>query len=91
MAKAEAFAFGEEKIPDWFNDEAKKGRVRVFYDDEKNVSYANIISGSKTYKVNVGDTIIKSNSGLVAVAKDKVKQYKVKNNDKQNTENNKEG
>lgn len=67
---AEQFIFGKDKVPEWFNEHAKLGRVRLIYDDEnKLMTGAKIFSGVTTYEAKVGDTIINSKSGLVVIAK----------------------
>lgn len=79
MSKVESFVFGQ-KAPAWFDDEARKGRVRIMYDDEGNIVSAKIMSGTKVYEAHKGDSIIKSNSGLVVIPQNKAKQYGVQKN-----------
>ena len=83
----EQFIFGKDKIPSWFDSQAKKGRVRTTYDDNHNIVSAKIFSGINTYEAFPGDTIINSKSGLVVVAKpiEKVKhaQTSFKKNNKE--------
>lgn len=77
--KVETYILGQGKAPQWLNDEAGKGRVKFIRDDEGNLLGAKIMSGTKVYDAKVGDSIIKSNSGLVAMPQDKAKKYGVQN------------
>lgn len=61
----EEFIFGKDKAPAWFDEQAKKGRVKVEYDDDKKIVGARIFSGVNIYEAKVGDVIINSKSGLV--------------------------
>ena len=61
----EEFIFGKDKAPVWFDEQAKKGRVKVKYDDDKKIVGARIFSGVNIYEAKVGDVIINSKSGLV--------------------------
>ena len=90
MAKFESFIFGDLNVPVWFNDEAKMGRVKINYDDEGNIVNAKIMSGTKVYEAQKGDSIMKSISGLVVIPKDKAKKYGVQKNVKSNEESKEE-
>lgn len=71
----ESFIFGSKNIPIWFDDEAKKGRINIKYDDGK-IQKAIIMSGTKRYEAFPGDTIVYSKSGMVVIPKNFV-DYKV--------------
>jgi len=75
----EQFIFGKEKAPVWFDEHAKKGRVKCIYDDDKKLVGARIFSGVNTYDAKVGDTIINSKSGLIVIAKPIEKNVPKKN------------
>ena len=77
----QTFILGKEKIPSWFDEEASKGRARINYDDEGKIVNATLLSGSKTYTANVGDSIMNTKSGMVALSKEKAKQYGVQKKD----------
>lgn len=83
MASTKSFILGIDKSPNWFNEEAKKGRARAYYDDNNNLEYVRIVSGINNYEAHKGDMILMSKSGLVVMPKEKVQ----KNNVKQNKEN----
>lgn len=82
----EQFIFGKEKAPAWFDEQAKKGRVRVQYDDDKQITGARIFSGVNTYQAKVGDTIINSKSGLVVITKVSAGKENSKKNNKEEEE-----
>jgi hypothetical protein len=77
----ESFIFGEGKTPEWFNKEANAGRVKVMYDEDNQIIGCQIISGTKTYEAEIGDTILNTKYGLMVVSKDKAKQYGLQKKD----------
>lgn len=78
----EAFIFGKEKTPDWFNKAANEGRVRVFYDDDNKMVRARIKSGINEYTAEIGDSIMNTKFGFVVIKEDKAKKYKVQKEEK---------
>ena len=65
--KADKFVFGKDATPAWFDKECQMGRVKTNYDEDNNPISVRINSGLKIYDAIVGDTIIKSTSGLVVI------------------------
>lgn len=64
----ESFIFGSENVPIWFDEEAKKGRINIKYENGK-IQKAIIMSGTKRYEAFPGDTIVHSKSGMVVIHK----------------------
>jgi hypothetical protein len=63
-----SFVIGSKnEIPKWLDDECKKGRVKIIYDDDKNIELVKIFSPSATYELVKGDKVIKNKHGLVGV------------------------
>lgn len=80
----ESFVLGEGKAPEWFNNEANAGRVKLIYDEDDQLIGAQILSGVKVYDALIGDSILNSKYGLAVIPKEKAKQYGVqKKDDKQ--------
>lgn len=75
----EQFIFGKEKAPAWFDEQAKKGRVKCIYNDDKKLIGARIFSGVNEYNAKVGDVIINSKSGLIVIEKPVEKNVPKKN------------
>lgn len=71
----ESFIFGSKNIPIWFDNEAKKGRISIKYNDGK-IQKAIIMSGTKRYEAFPGDTIVHSKSGMVVIHKTEEKEEK---------------
>lgn len=69
------YVLGSRNVPDWVNSEAEAGRIKISYNDDAEIEYAKVASGNKEYNAKVGDTIVKSKSGLVVIPKDKAKKY----------------
>lgn len=76
--QAAQFVLGYEKTPEWFNMEAKKGKIRIHYNDDRELEYAHIISGLKTYVAKKGDIIINGKNGIVVTQKKIQRQFKSK-------------
>lgn len=79
MASVKSFILGVDKSPEWFNEEAKKGRARAYYDDNNELDYVRIVSGINNYEAHKGDKILMSKNGLVVMPKEKVQKNNVKN------------
>lgn len=74
----EKFVFTKDftKYPDWFKDEAAKGRIKFENDDyTKEIIGANIITSTKTYHANTGDTIVMLKNGMVVLNPDETKKW----------------
>lgn len=69
MEKSNSFIIGKDKIPSWFDEQCKKGKARIFYDDEENIKLIKIISPGTEYELNVGDKIILNKHGMVGIKK----------------------
>lgn len=63
-------------IPAWLNDELARGRAQLNFQDDKVVSITTHSVGG-THVANVGDVIIKTQSGLAAISREKAIQYKL--------------
>ena len=77
----ENFVFGEGKAPEWFNKEANAGRVKIMYDEDDQIIGCQILSGTKVYEAEIGDTILNTKYGLAVVPKEKAKQYGLQKKD----------
>lgn len=69
----ESFIFGNKNIPIWFEDQAKKGRISIKYENGE-IQKATIMSGTKRYEAFPGDTIIHSKTGMVVIHKTEEKE-----------------
>ena len=67
------FVLGMEPIPEWTEMFSKRGRIKFVYDDELNLMYAIIQSPTGPKKANIGDTIVRANSGLIIIPKGRVR------------------
>lgn len=67
--KNKRFILGNGAIPDWIEPFSKAGRIKFHYDDEINLTSATIQSPTGIKNANVGDTIVKTNSGLIVIPK----------------------
>lgn len=74
--KIEKFVFGKDKTPVWFDKECQIGRVKTNYDEDGKPISIRINSGLKIYDAIIGDTIIKSATGLVVVHQNQVEKSK---------------
>lgn len=82
MKKAiESFVLGEMKAPEWFNNEANKGRVKILRDEDNELIGAQILSGTKIYDAVVGDSILNTKYGLAVLPREKAKAYGVQKKD----------
>ena len=75
MSNVETYVLGNKMVPNWLNAEAAAGRVKMTYNEDGEIENAKVISGVKSYIANVGDTIMKTKSGLVVIGKEKAKKY----------------
>lgn len=66
-----------EKIPDWFNAEAAIGRARVNQDESGNLVNITLFTVSKQIIANIGDVIVKTNTGLTLIPQKKAIKYRV--------------
>lgn len=86
----ESFILGEMKAPEWFNEEANKGRVKLIFDEDNDLIGAQILSGTKIYDAVIGDSILNTKYGLAVLPKEKAKQYGVQKKDDKKKEENQE-
>lgn len=69
---ARFFVLGKDKVPDWFDDCAKRGRAVLRYDEDAVLIGATLHTTSGPLKVEIGDKIIFTRAGLgVAKVNDK--------------------
>ena len=71
----EKFVVGD-KTPSWFDESLKMGKAKVNYYNDELVNIV-IIANSKEIVANIGDVIIKTNSGLSLIPRDKAIKYKL--------------
>ena len=69
------FVLDVDDFPSWFIDEASKGRAKIKYDEDAEIESVTVISGTKTYEAYPGDTIMKLNTGMVVLKKEKAKKF----------------
>lgn len=74
--EVKTFVFGT-KTPEWFDENAKSGRVKINYDDEGEILNATVYTPTKTLIAEIGDTIMLLKSGLTVIKKDKAIKYNV--------------
>lgn len=66
-----------EEMPAWAKEEAAKGRMKTYYDDEGEIDYVRVYSTTKTYDAIPGDTIILLKSGLAVIPEYEAKKFGV--------------
>lgn len=73
------FVLGKEPFPQWFNEQAAKGRVRIQTDlDTGEIVGAILYTATRTIHANVGDTILLSRAGLsIVTAEESEKQVRI--------------
>ena len=82
MAKVfENFILGAGKVPEWFQKEANAGKVKQVFDEDGALKETHIASGTKVYIAYEGDTIIKTNYGLVVLKQQDAKKFGVQKKD----------
>ena len=69
MKNPKSFVVGSKSYPDWFKEQASKGRVRVNYDDEGELINITIYGATKNYTAIPGDEIIFTKNGPSVVSK----------------------
>jgi len=62
--------------PGWFDEECRKGKVKVNYDDNGDVISAAVHTPVKIITAHIGDSIIKSKAGLHVASKSNGKKGK---------------
>ena len=77
----EQFILGEGKAPEWFDNEANAGRIKMIYNEDEELIGAQILSGTKTYEAKVGDSIINTKYGVAVIPQEKAKAYGVQRKD----------
>ncbi|MBO7695431.1 MAG: hypothetical protein J6T10_22630 [Methanobrevibacter sp.] len=87
--KLKSFVFGKDKTPIWFNDVCKTGKAKINYGEENEIISATLYSPSGSKVVNIGDSIVYTNSGLSVIPQEKAKKYGIQRG-KSNVEKNKE-
>lgn len=80
MAKSpKSFVVGNGSYPEWFKEQASKGRARVNYDEEDNTLIDITIYGAtKNYVAKSGDTILFTKNGMTVVNNTTVQQKEVR-------------
>lgn len=78
MAKSpKSFVVGNGSYPEWFKEQASKGRARRNYDEEDNTLIDITIYGAtKNYVAKPGDTILLTKNGMTVVSKQQSAQQK---------------
>lgn len=78
MAKSvKSFIVGSGTYPEWFKEQASKGRARINYDEEDGSLIDIMIYGAtKNYTAKPGDTILYTRSGLSVIDKAAINQQK---------------
>lgn len=70
MKNPKSFVVGSKSYPDWFKEQASKGRARVNYGDEGELVNITIYGATKNYTAIPGDEIIFTKSGMSVVNKE---------------------
>lgn len=80
MAKSpKSFVVGNGSYPEWFKEQASKGRARVNYDEEDSTLIDITIYGAtKNYIAKPGDTILFTKNGMTVVNNATVQQKEVR-------------
>lgn len=69
-------------FPDWFNEHASEGRLKVNYNDDGFVDNIVVSGPTKRMVAHIGDVIMLMKSGLTVISEEKAKRYKVQQNRK---------
>ena len=67
-----------EGFPDWFNEEVGKGRARINYDNDGKLKNITLFTVSKQITANIGDVIVKTNTGMSLIPDEKAVKYRIK-------------
>lgn len=80
MAKSpKSFVVGNGSYPEWFKEQASKGRARVNYDKEDSTLIDITIYGAtKNYVAKPGDTILFTKNGMTVVNNTTAQQKEVR-------------
>lgn len=80
MAKSpKSFVVSNGSYPEWFKEQASKGRARVNYDEEDNTLIDITIYGAtKNYVAKPGDTILFTKNGMTVVNDTTAQQKEVR-------------
>lgn len=71
------YFLGEGRIPEWINEEARKGRIKFNYDEQGELVNAKVISGAKRYTARLHDCIVQTVSGLTVIDAATAKRMKL--------------
>ena len=76
-----SFVVGKDNYPEWFQEQASKGRARVNYDeDDHTLIDITIYGATKNYLAKPGDTIAFTRNGMTVVKNAAVQQKEGKQN-----------
>lgn len=64
-----SFVVGSKNYPDWFKEQASKGRARVNYDEDGELVNITIYGATKSYVAEPGDEILFTKNGMTVVNK----------------------
>lgn len=77
---AKRFVVSDVAVPDWLEEQAHKGRIKLCYNEDEELVGATVFGPTKTTIAKVGDTIVLSKSGLSVLprttAKEETKENK---------------
>lgn len=79
MFSIKEWVYDNEKIPDWINEEASRGLVKIDKEDG-DIIQIKLFTPTGTEIVNKGDAILLLKSGLVKLTKDQYNKFRNKNN-----------
>lgn len=66
-----SFVVGSKSYPEWFKEQASKGRARVNYNDDDELVSITIYGATKSYIAEPGDEILFTKSGMTVVNKER--------------------
>lgn len=83
MLGIDKYIYNDKTMPEWLTRAFQEGKIRESKDENnENILILFDITGKKV--VNKGDALVKTNSGIVIVKKDKAKKYLLSEKQKPN-------
>ena len=86
--KADDFVVGKDKFPEWFNEQAAMGRVRTVRNDDGDIDYVIVNNASGSFRAKVGDSILKTKTGLIVIPQKTAQKYHMQGSDNNAKETN---
>lgn len=80
---AKQFVLGKDNFPEWFKEQATKGRVRLNYDDDGVLENVVVYGATKNYTAKPDDVIVMLKTGITVIPHETAVKYGPKVTDKE--------